>query len=424
MILDDIGIGQEYPQPTAGVAHLATGRGRMEVVMRRLAVALAVSALLALSMFSATGVAASSSALTITADRASAIPSGHDWSYNDFFPRTISVHQGATVRFVLQGFHTATLLPAGVSATSARRSTGLLKADDDDTTLNPNGSTHVEENIGSLFPVPGGCGSAANPCRFDGASPVSTGAPLSGPVPALNVKVTAPVGFYRYLCLIHPNMQGWLAVVPASFHATTPAELTARVHSQVAHDRAAGFAAEAAANVARSHLNSNGTRTWIMTAGTSSPNGYVAVNEMLPRKLSIHRGDQVTWVSRALNEPHTVTFPTDLHTDMAALCESGAVDVPATPTVFPPTGPQDFTCSGAPPDEFEMDGGNGVSHVTSKATVADSGIIASSAELSGFGLPVTAAKARTTVSFAGASRTTYHYVCQIHDGMEGAIVVR
>ena len=392
--------------------------------MRRSRVTLLVAGLLlgAQAVVPATASAATTP-LTITADRAAAIPAGHLWGYNDFFPRTLSVKRGATIRFSIQGFHTATLLPAGVSANTARRSFGLLTSDTDDTTANPNGSTHTELNLGALFPFPGGCGSSAHPCTFSGAGMINSGAPTAGPIPTLNVKITAPVGFYRYLCLVHPAMQGWLAVVPSGFHVTTAAELTARVSAQVAHDRAAGFAAEAAANVAHSVLNSNGTRTWTMTAGTGSPDGYVAVNEMLPRNLPIHRGDQVRWVSRSINEPHTVTFPRDLHTDMSALCENGATDTPATPIVIPPTGPQDFSCNGGPPDEVEFDGGNGVSHVTSASTVSDSGVIASPLELSGSGLPSTAAKRTWTVSFSAAARTTYHYVCQIHDGMAGTIVV-
>jgi plastocyanin len=366
---------------------------------------------------------AATTPLTITADRAAAIPAGHNWGYNDFFPRTLSVRQGSTIRFSIQGFHTATLLPAGVSANGARRSFGLLSSDTDDTTVNPNGSTHIGLSLAAVFPSPGGCGSAAHPCTFSGAGVISSGAPIAGPVPTLNVKITAPVGFYRYLCLIHPAMQGWLAVVPSGFHLTTAAELSATVSAQISHDRAAGFAAEAAANVAHSVLNSNGTRTWTMTVGTGSPDGHVAVDEMLPRNLPIHRGDQVRWVSRSINEPHTVTFPTDLHTDMTAFCESGATDIPALPTVIPPTGPQDFSCSGGPPDEVEFDGGNGVSHVTSHSTVSDSGIIASPLQLGAFGLPLTAAKRTWTVSFSAAARTTYHYVCQIHAGMAGTIVV-
>jgi plastocyanin len=300
---------------------------------------------------------------------------------------------------------------------------GLLKPETDDAAVNPNGSTHTEINLAAVFPIPGGCGSAASPCTFNGSAPVSSGAPLAGPVAPLNVKITAPIGFYRFVCLIHPKMQGWLAVLPQDLHPTTAAELSAKVAAQIRSDKAAGFAAEAAASKAAVHVNTDGTRTWTMTAGTGSRDGHVTVLEMLPRHLTIRKGDKVTWVSRAVNEPHTVTFPGELHTDMVALCENGASDVPATPTVIPPTGPQDFTCNGGPPDEVEFAAGNGVSHVTSKSTVSDSGFIASSAELAGFSLPSTSARSRWTVSFAGAARTTYHYVCQIHAGMEGTIVV-
>jgi plastocyanin len=403
---------------------MARAASHVRQPLRRIGIAtIASGLLLATQSLAAPGVAAATVPLTITADRPAAVPAGHNWSYNDFFPRTISVHQGATIRFAIQGFHTATLVPPGPGPTSIRRSMGLLKPDGDDTSANPNGSTHTQINLGAVFPIPGGCGSAAHPCTFDGSSPVSSGAPLAGPIAPLNVKVTAKAGFYRFVCLIHPQMQGWLVVVPSDFHATTAADLATQVTTQIASDRKAGYAAEAAANRAGVHLNADGTRTWTITAGTSSPNGHVAVLEMLPRDLSIRKGDKVTWVSRATNEPHTVTFPRDLHTDMVALCESGATDVPAVPTVIPPTGPQDFTCGGGPPDEVEFDGGNGVSHVTSRSTVSDSGVIASSAELAGFALPSTAARNRWTVSFVGASRTTYHYLCQIHAGMVGTIVV-
>lgn len=388
--------------------------------MRRFLVAI-LATILPLAL-SATGVAAVTSPLTITADWAAGVPAGHNWSYNDFFPRTLSVHRGATIQFAIQGFHTATLLPAGMSADAGRKSLGLIKADGDDTIANPNGSSHIAENLPALFPVPGGCGSAAHPCAFDGTSPVSSGAPLGGPMPPTRVKITAPYGFYRFLCLVHPNMQGWLAVVPGAFHATTSTELAASVHTQVFQDRQEGYHAEAAASIPRSVLNSDGTRTWTMTAGTGSPDGRVAVDEMLPRSLAIKKGDKVTWVSRSINEPHTVTFPRDLHTDMSALCEAGSIDNPATPTVIPPTGPQDFTCGG-PPVEFELDGGNGVNHVTSRSTVADSGIIASAKERAGFGLPASAANSHWTASFVGAARTSYTYLCQIHTGMVGTIVV-
>ena len=310
-----------------------------------------------------------------------------------------------------------------MSAAAGLHTLGLVKPDPDDTALNPNGSTHTVLNLGAAFPIPGGCGTPTSPCAFDGTSPVNTGAPLAGPVPPTTVKVTAAVGTYRFICLVHPKMTGWINVVPASKHATTQAQAKARIAAQVKADRRAGFFAEAVANVAHFRRNADGTRTWVLTAGTGSPDGRVAVDEMLPRKVAIRKGDKVTWVSRSVNEIHTVTFPTDLHTDTLPMCESGGVDVPATPTVFPPQGLTDFACGGGPVDEFENGGGNGIRHVTSPATVSDSGVIANGIAVAGFGVPVTSAKGTWTVNFAGAAKGKYTYVCQVHDGMEGTIVV-
>ncbi len=387
--------------------------------MRRV-VPFAVGVILALQ-YLASPVAASTPPITITADAPAAVPAGHLWSYNDFFPRTLTVHRGQTIEFAVAGFHTATLLPAGMSSSAGLKALGILKADPDDTTRNPNGTTHSLLNLGAGFPLPGGCGSPATPCSFDGTAPVSTGAPLAGPVAPLDVTVNAPLGTYRFTCLIHPRMAGSIRVVADSVPATTAAQAAHRAASEIATDRHQAWAAEKAANVHRSFVR-RGVRTWIMSAGTGTPNGHVAIDEMLPANQRIRKGDRVLWVSRSVNEIHTVTFPTDLHTDIVPTCEAGTIDTPALPTVIPPTSPLDFTCGG-PPVEFENDGGNGVRHVTSPATVADSGVIASDATLDGFGLPDSAAHGSWSASFRGAAKGTYTYVCQVHDGMDGTVTV-
>jgi plastocyanin len=368
-------------------------------------------------------VVAASSPITITAADPAAIPVGHVWTYNDFFPRTLSVHRGQTIVLAIAGLHTITLLPAGMSPAAGIHSMGLLKADSDDTTRNANGTSHTLLNIGAAFPMPGGCGSSGTPCVYNGTSPVSTGAPIFGPVPPISVKVTAPVGTYRFICLVHPKMTGFFTVVPSSKPATTHAQAAAKIAAQAHADKLAGFAAEAAANIPVSHVNLDGTRTWIMTAGTGSPDGHVAVDEMLPKKLTIHKGDRVYWVSRSVNEIHTVTFPTNIHTDMLPNCESGGVDTPATPTTFPPTSLADFACGGGPVQEVENDGGNGTHSLRSRSTVSDSGTIASATARIGFGVPASAMNAQWWVRTTNATRATYTYVCQIHQGMQGTIVI-
>lgn len=342
---------------------------------------------------------------TIMADMPSAVPAGHQWAFNDYFPRTFTVAQGNTVDFALLGFHTATLLPTGTTPSADEVAAGILTTDADDSAPNPNGTTHTELHQAALMPTSFTCGSNAVPCAFDGSTTVSSGVP-SGPAP-FAVHVTAPTGTYAFHCRIHPGMVGWLHVVAPSAPVPSASDVAAAVATQVAADVTAGYAAEDLADHQSPHHNADGTTTWTMSAGTSSPDGRTAILEMLPRNVHIRKGDAVRWISPAVNEPHTVTFPQDLGTNFVPACEAGAADGP---------------CFG-PPDEIEGAPGNGVSHVTSPSTVSDSGFLSSTAEAAAFGLPQSATLKSWTVSFAGAVAGTYHYVCQIHDGMAGAVTV-
>jgi plastocyanin len=371
-------------------------------------------------------VAADTGPIVISADMPAAVPAGHMWSFNDFFPRHLSVTQGQTIGFAIQGFHTATLLPAGVSAAQDLRQNGIATADDD-VALNPNGTSHAAINFPAVMPTSFACGGAANPCAFDGTAVVSSGAPLGGP-PAgpFMVTINAAPGTYAFDCRIHPGMKGHLEVVPPDAQATSPDQVAAAVARQVRQDVKAGLKAEKRATDGASWQHQDGTTTWFVSPGVQSPDRHVAVLEFLPRNIDIKPGDNVVWRMVESNEPHTVTFPTDLHTDQVPLCEvpGGAPDSPAFPTVFPPAGPQDFGCSpGTGPVEFEFGGGNGVSAVTSPSTQSDSGLMGSRRLAKSFGLPRSAVVTRWSVSFAGATPGTYTYVCQIHDGMEGTVTV-
>ncbi len=366
-------------------------------------------------------------AFTITADAATAVPAGHKWAFNDYFPRSATVARGTTIAFANQGFHTATLLPTSWTPSADLRVNGVASADIDDSHINPNGTTPAQENIAPLMPVaPDACGTPDKPCDFDGLSVISMGAPLAGPPAPFLVTITAAPGTYAFHCRIHPGMEGALTVVAAGgTGVTTEASAKAAADAQAAEDVAAGLAAEAAVSKAAVKTNKNGTRSWTVTAGASDPTGHVQILDMLPRSLPIKPGDTVTWKARAVGEPHTVTFPTTLHTDVIPMCEGpNGKDTPATPTVIPPTGPLDFACNGGPVDEFAFGGGNGVTKITSPKTVADSGLMALPSEALAFGMPVTTVLPAWTVSFKGAKKGTYTYVCQIHAGMDGTVVVR
>jgi len=406
--------------------------------VRRASPLIPVFALVSMLLLTTGGAAAAAPVtplFTIAADNAAAVPAGHNWAFNDFFPRSATIAQGGTFQFTngggANGFHTATLLPLSWTApvrTADMDVNGIASADLDDTSANPNGTTHVLERLTPLLPVQPAkdCGTADAPCVFDGTAIVSMGAPLNpGPPAPFFITVTAPVGTYVFHCRVHPGMSGTLTVVAAGASGTTTADSAdAAAAAQTTADVATGLAVEAAASKAAVKTNPNGSHTYTLTVGASDPTGHVSILEMLPRSITIHPGDAVAWRPLAVNEPHTVTFPGELHTDSLVLCEgAGGKDKPAVPTVVPPATPFDFACNGHPADEIEFGGGNGTRVVTSPKTVSDSGLVARASETNAFDVPVTGVLQSWAVRFANAKPGTYHYTCQIHAGMDGTVVV-
>jgi plastocyanin len=373
-------------------------------------------------------VGAASPRLTITADMPGAVPAGHNWGFNDFFPRSLTVHKGQTIQFVLQGFHTATLLPKGAGAVADLKANGIAAADAEDTTANPGGQTHTQLRVPAIMPTSFTCGTPPlNPCSFTGATVVSSGAPLGPGAPApFVVTINAPVGVYTLLCRIHPGMTATIRVAPASAPVTTAKALAASVKSQIASDVKEGWLAEKQASVVSSSTLPDGHTLWMVNVGASSPSRHVTILEFLPGTLTVQPGDLVTWTSPAANEIHTVTFPTDLHTDQVPLCEdaSTGTDTPATPLHTPPQGPTDFSCGTAPGPEIEFAPGNGVRTLADTTTVSDSGVLASAAARAAWGLPASAALSTWTIGLsATAPAGKYTFVCQVHAGMTATLVI-
>ena len=375
-----------------------------------------------LGAFMAPPAAASGTPLTITADMPAAVPAGHNWGFNNFYPRTLSVARGSKIQFAVEGFHTATLLPRSVSVSADLLAHGVATPDED-ATRNLNGTTHTNLRVAGLLPKPATCGSTTNPCTFSGASTISSGVPFNGPPAPWVVKVTARPGVYTFHCRVHQFMVGQLNVLPSGSQGTTPAQLTNLVNLQVAADVRNARQTERARNFATGVQNANGTTTWTMLAGAETANHRVAILEFLPRNLHVLAGDRVVWRLTGDSEPHTITFPGELFTDLAALCESGATDTVATPLHMPPQGPFDFTCGGGrPPDEIEFGGGNGSHAVTSTSSVVDSGVLFTDGFSDRFGVPDSATRSHYTVRF-NAAAGAYTYVCQIHFGMAGMVTV-
>jgi plastocyanin len=346
---------------------------------------------------------------TIGVDNAN--PSGgHNFEYVDFFPRgqvvatdpQAVVGNGAVLHFHYlggtDGLHTATLIPTGESPQHAWDRLPLVTFDGDA------GEAHPILNPDAAFPSPG-CGTADNPCTYDGTNTVNSGAlPAFGGIDffaKINLATSVPTTV-NYLCLIHPGMHGSIRVVRGT--GSSPSAFASNAASQYAADTADALNAEAAATATAQNGN-------FVVAGTATQ--FVEVAEMLPQAFTVQAGQQATWNTLTIHDPHTVTFPLGPASDgvdpltppyAPAECEG----TPDTPLAGPPP---TFGCATSP--ELGVNPApNGVTTIVDATTVATSGIISSPPS----GFP-------TSFSFLFPNPGTYLYQCRIHDHMVGTIVV-
>jgi len=115
-------------------------------------------------------------------------PPGGTGDFTDFFPRTLTVAAGTTLRLIVGPNHTASLLPAGEGPTQ-------------DVQPNP------------VVTLPAGCGTDTNPCVFDGTTVVSAGPSSGTPAQPFVVYIGAPIGTYVIHSRLQPTMIGSIQVV-------------------------------------------------------------------------------------------------------------------------------------------------------------------------------------------------------------------
>jgi plastocyanin len=261
-------------------------------------------------------------------------PPGHNWGYLDFFPRTITVHQGDAVTFWHAPNptepHTVTFVPAGLNAQQALARLipggGNPIPDTDD---GPRAGPYLPFNVHT----PRGCGNSpfypgTGACPFTGRTVLNSGLLVPtgrGSVPSFTARMDAAPGIYRYFCLVHgPAMSGTVRVVPASAPVPSAAQnaTAAAQQRQVATTNAL---AHEATLTARSQQTQGGHTAWTVHTGGSY--GRVFYDEFIPANLQIKPGDTVNWPP----EFHTVTFGGPPNLDFAApACEAPGRDRPFT----------------------------------------------------------------------------------------------
>jgi plastocyanin len=382
---------------------------------RRVALIASVGLIGAFTMFASGAEVAHAATNTIAIGVDHAPPSGHNFEYVDFFPRSgVAIHQGDVIDFgwsaTPDGFHTATLLKQGETPGQAWAAHILAVPDSDDGAtqlqLNPAiaGPTHPPAGSGA----PGACGSAATPCAYNGSGDLNSGANGTDGKTHFFVKVNVPAGTtVRVVCLVHPGMAASFVVVGSGTPASTASAVASAAASQASADTSGALAAESASAAPQIVANSNGTHTVTLTAGTAT--AHVEVAEMLPRAATVTAGDTVRWVTKTIKDIHTVTFPQGNQPQTEPLpsyCE-------ASPDVLQTTAPAGPPCGD--PSKFEAHfnpGPVGSTEILTPMTIATSGII---------GNPP--APFPTSYSFTFPNAGTYTYQCRIHDHMTGTLTV-
>jgi plastocyanin len=372
--------------------------------VRRRGVSAGIAVALVMMVFAQTATAAAPAMYRVQLDARP--PVGEPWSFLRFFPRTLQVHQGDTVNAAWAGVgtpHTATLVPSGNA--NAWRATNQGPGGPQDPSQFPwalqvpdgtvgGDDNQIDINPAVAAPSDPSCGSSGNPCTFDGTGVVSSGFQFSSPgtQPQFFTNVTAPVGSYSFVCLLHPGMQLSLEVVSGSTSIPSPTQVADRTKRQVRHARTvdAPIADDLAQTVKRTPVGDY-TRLTIWAGGFWN---QVSADEYPDRALRVHRGDRVRVLGNF--EIHTATFP-----------KSSAATVPFTMTQCEVTGPDTPATSpadcGAPTD-FQVAFNSTALLPTAKDTLTSPSAFVNS------GL-VTWGTAHT---FVAKQPGVYRFVCLVH----------
>jgi plastocyanin len=297
---------------------------------------------------------------------------------NAFFLHTITINQGDTVAFRIEGFHNIDLpgksgkdLPVFVPGAIA---TGL-----NDAAGSPFWFSGHVPGIGfnPAVVVPSGAH------RYNGTARIESGLP-AGSAPPFKVRFTKP-GTYKFFCDIHPGMIGYVVVKPKGKSVPSAAQDAAALKAQITTDVLSAKKL-AKTKVAPDHVS----------LGVANSKG-VELFAMFPATLRVKAGTVVTFsMAKASRETHMATFgPVSYLTALA----NGFRSPPFSPAAVYPSSPVQ------PIALASTSHGNGF---------ANTGALDSD--------PSTPLPASGKIKFTQAG--TYHFICLIHPWMTGTIVVK
>jgi len=214
-----------------------------------------------------------------------------------YFPGTVKIHVGDTVRWRQNSneIHTVTFLGDMTVAPPL-----LLPA------TAPTPPSPLVFNPMAAFPtVPTG-NELGDTTTFVNSGLMGREA---GQARSFDLTFTA-VGTYHHLCLVHGvMMSGTVEVVGPAVHIASPGQVHARGNHQIARQmaKAPAVVRKAKRQIKPATENADGTLTHYVALGYSK--GQIDLMRFFPSKLRVRPGDKVEWALSLSNDaPHTVTF--------------------------------------------------------------------------------------------------------------------
>lgn len=242
------------------------------------------------------------------------------------FPERLTVHPGDILHFTNQagtipetGIHLVGLLPAGqeVDAFNAEFGTepddpwAAFVADPDETPERAEIAYKLNPDL--FWPSNLACGSAENPCVFDGTGEpgdmFTSGALFIDPLD-FRVEIAAEPGTTLWaFCPFHPELRLRIDVVGPDEPASDPAVVEeARQRDLARYTAIAAKAHKQYLTKRVGHRAKDGSTVWEAWPGVEI--GPVALFAMYPKTLEIRAGDSVRWNFEPRGpDAHSVTFP-------------------------------------------------------------------------------------------------------------------